>query len=180
MFWPNALRLNGNLCDVLTGKRLTVTMMAAAFLAAPVGVSAKTNTGTMAARVQVDTSCRLNTEPLTFGTVNLFSGQVDATTNVKLSCGPAVAYSVAIDNGQYYNGQRRMYGGVFAGFQLYVPYEIYRNAARTQVWGSTAGNLVTGTTPANGDVTLTAYGRVPNSLVLARPYLDTVTVTVNF
>lgn len=154
--------------------------MAAAVLAAPIGASAKTVSGTMPARLRVDTSCRLNTEPLTFGTANLFSGQIDATALVKLSCGPAVAFTVAIDNGLYFNGQRRMYGGVWAGFQLYVPYQIYRDAARTQVWGSTAGTLATGTTPVNGDVTLTAYGRVPNSIVLARPYLDTVTVTVNF
>lgn len=146
----------------------------------PTGVYAKTATGTLPARLQVDTACRLNTEPLAFGTANLFSGQIDAITTVRLSCGPAVAYSVAIDNGQNFNGQRRLYGGVWGGFQLYVPYEIYRNAGRTQVWGSAAGTVVTGTTPINGDVTLTAYGRVPNSLVLARPYSDSVTVTVSF
>jgi spore coat protein U-like protein len=86
---------------------------------------------------------------------------------------------VAIDNGQNFNGQRRMSNGT-GGFFAYVPYQIYRNAARTQVWGSTAGTLVSGTTPVTGDVTLTAYGRVPNSIVLPRDYVDTVTVTVNF
>ena len=165
---------------MLTGKRLISAMGIAAFMAAPYAVSAKTLNGTAVARVRVDTSCRLNTEPLTFGTVNLFSGQVDASTNIKLSCGPNVPYTVAIDDGQNFNGQRRMYGGIAFGFQLYVPYQIFRNAARTQVWGSTAGTLATGTTPVNGDVTLVAYGRVPNSLVLASPYTDTVTVTVNF
>lgn len=141
-------------------------------------VSAKTTSNTLIARIDVDTSCRMTTEPLAFGTVNIFSGQVDATATIRLRCGPAVAYSVALDNGQNYNGQRRMVGGT--GFFAYVPYQIYRNAARTQVWGATAGNLVTGTTPANGQVTLTAYGRVPNSIVLPRAYTDVVTVTVNF
>lgn len=130
------------------------------------------------ARLDVDTSCRLTTEPLAFGTVNIFSGQVDATASIRLRCGPAVAYSVAIDNGLYYNGQRRMWSG--GTFFAYVPYQIYRNAARTQVWGATAGNVVTGITPVNGQVTLTAYGRVPNSIVIPRAYIDTVTVTVNF
>lgn len=159
---------------------LVRVLTAAAVAAVPIGASAKRATGTADTRLRVDTSCRLNTEPMTFGAANLFSGQIDTTAIFKLSCGPAVAYTVAIDNGQYFNGQRRMYGGVFAGFLLYVPYEIYRNAARTQVWGSAAGNVIGGTTPVNGDVILTAYGRVPNSLVLARPYVDTVTVTVNF
>lgn len=165
---------------MLSNIRLLLTSVTVAFCAAPFAASAKTAAGTLDARMRVDTSCRLNTEPLTFGSVNLFSGQVDATTTILLSCGPAVAYSIAIDNGQYFNGQRRMYGGVWAGFQLYVPYEIYRNAARTQVWGSAPANQVTGVTPVSGDVTLTAYGRVPNSIVLARPYTDRVTVTVNF
>lgn len=114
-----------------------------------------------------------------FGNVNIFSGQVDATASIRLRCGPSVAYSVAIDNGQNYNGQRRMSNGT-GGFFAYVPYQIYRNAARTQVWGAAAGTIVTGTTPASGLVTLTAYGRVPNSIVLPRAYADVVTVTVNF
>lgn len=153
---------------------------AAAIAAAPHAASAKTATGTMDARLRVETTCRLNTEPMTFGSVNLFSGRVDATAAIKLSCGPQVAYSVAIDNGRNFNGQRRMYGGVIGAFQLYVPYEIYRDAGRSQVWGSAAANQVAGVTPVTGDVTLTAYGRVPNSFVLARPYVDTLTVTVNF
>lgn len=153
--------------------------MVAAFGAVPGGASAGTTTGTMEARMRVDTACRVNTEPMAFGNVTLFSGQVDTTARIRLSCGPAVAYTVAIDNGQNFNGQRRMSNGT-GGFFAYVPYQIYRNAARTQVWGSTAGTLVTGTTPVTGDVTLTAYGRVPNSIVLPRDYVDTVTVTVNF
>lgn len=161
-------------------RKLIRTTTVAALIAAPGAVSAKTLTGTMNARIRVDTSCRLNTAPLTFGAANLFSGQIDATTTIHLSCGPAVAYTVAIDDGQNYNGQRRMYGGTWLGIPTYVSYQIYRNAARTQVWGAAAGTTVSGTTPASGDVTLTAYGRVPNSLVLARPYQDTVTVTVNF
>ena len=155
------------------------TMAAVVWTTVPAAVSAKVSSGTLAARVNVDTSCRLNTEPMTFGTVDLFSGQVDTTSEIRLSCGPAVAYSVAIDNGQYYNGNRRMFNGN-GGFFSYVNYQIYRNAARTQIWGATAGNVVTGVTPANGDVTLTAYGRVPNSIVLPRAYRDTVTVTVTF
>jgi spore coat protein U-like protein len=145
----------------------------------PSAVSAKTTTNTMTARLDVDTSCRLTTEPLAFGNVNIFSPQVDATARILLRCGPAVAYSVAIDNGLNFNGQRRMFNGV-GGFFAYVPYQIYRNAARNQVWGASPGTMVTGVTPASGQVTLTAYGRVPSTIVLPRDYVDTVTITVNF
>ena len=149
-------------------------------MAAPAVVQAKTTTSTMIARTKVDTACKLQTTNLTFGSVNFVSGQVDATTTLALTCGPSVAYSVAMDNGQNYNAGRRMYGGTFFGFPLYLPYELYRNAARTQAWGATAGTTLNGTTPANGKATLTVYGRLPSNYVLGAVYLDTVTVTVNF
>lgn len=161
--------------------RLWALLAATAFAVAPSVAHAGSKSGTMQTRVVVDPSCRMTVSGLSFGNANLFSGVVDATTTINLVCGPAINYSVAIDNGLNYNGQRRMYGGPgFFGFGEYVTYQIYRNAARTQVWGATAGTMATGTTPADGKVTLTAYGRVPNSIVFARPYVDTVTVTVNF
>ena len=163
----------------MTVYRPVLALLFAAFVAVPAAVHAKTTTSTMIARTKVDTACKLQTTNLTFGGVNLFSGQVDASTTMALTCGPAVAYSIAIDNGQNYNGQRRMLGNTFFG-QLYLPYQLYRNAARTQVWGATPTTMLNGTTPANGKATLTVYGRLPNSLVLNAVYLDTVTVTVNF
>lgn len=165
---------------VLKEFRSILAIAGVALAATPGAVRAETLSNTAEARLRVDTSCRVFTEPLAFGTVNLFSGQVDATAAIRLSCGPAVAYSVAIDNGQNFNaGRRRMFSGT-GGFFNYVTYQIYRNAARTQVWGATAGNVATGVTPVDGEVTLTAYGRVPNTIVLPRAYVDTVTVTVTF
>ena len=163
----------------MTGVRLISAIMAAACAAAPIAASADTLTNTMNARIRVDTACRLFTEPLAFGSVNLFSGVVDAQATIRLRCGPAVAYTVAIDNGQNVNGtQRRMSRG--PGWFQYVNYQIYRDAARSQPWGATGGAVVTGTTPTNGDVDLIAYGRVPNSIVLPAAYTDIVTVTVSF
>ena len=164
----------------MTIYRLLPALIGIALVAAPTVVQAKTTTSTMIARTRVDTACKLQTTNLTFGNVNFVSGQVDATTTMALTCGPAVAYSIAIDNGQNYNGQRRMYGGTFFGFGLYLPYELYRNAARTQVWGATPATRLNGTTPANGKAILTVYGRLPNNYVFGAVYIDTVTVTVNF
>lgn len=147
--------------------------------AIPFTVAAKTVSNSMDARVRVDTSCRMTVEPMRFGNANIFSGAIDTTALIHLRCGPAVAYTVAMDNGQNFNGERRMASGT-GGFFGYVRYEIYRNAARSQVWGSAAGNTVSGITPANGDVTLTAYGRVPGGIIIPRAYSDVVTVTVNF
>jgi spore coat protein U-like protein len=163
----------------MTALRQISAILAAVLAAAPFAASANTTTNTLDARLEVDTSCRVFTEPLAFGRVSFFTGQVDATAQIRLRCGPFIAYSVAIDNGQHYNGRRRMYNGG-GGFFSYVNYQIYRNAARTQVWGASAADVVTGVTPADGQVTLTAYGRVPSTIALAREYLDIVTVTVTF
>ena len=160
----------------MTARRRICAILAAALAAAPFTASAKTLTNTLDARLRVDTSCRLFTEPLSFGTVVIPNQQVDATARIRLSCGPNVVYSVAIDNGLYYNGSRRMYAG---SGNIYTAYQIYRDAAHTSIWG-TGVNQVTGTTPANGEVTLIAYGHVPDTRRPARAYIDRVTVTVNF
>lgn len=162
----------------MTGKLPMQAVVAVALAAAPAIASAKSLSGTMTARANVDASCRLVTEWLSFGTVKGFTGIVDATANIRLICGPGIAYTVAIDNGLHFNGQRRMFNGTPA--RSYVPYQLYRNSARTQVWGATAGSVASGTTPSSGLVTLIVYGRVPDTKVLARPYVDTVTITVNF
>lgn len=154
-------------------------IMATACAAVPFAASAKTVASSVTARMRVDTSCKVFTEPLAFGVANIFSGAINAQTNIRLQCGPAVTYAVGIDNGQNYNGTtRRMFSG--APFIPYVNYQIYRDAARTQLWGATAGNMVTGTTPANGQATLVAYGRVPGGIIWPAAYSDVVTVTVNF
>lgn len=62
-----------------------------------------------------------------------------------------------------------------------VNYTIYRDAARTQVWGVTAGgDVVSGT--GNGNVqNLTAYGRVPpQTTPAAGVYSDIVAITVTY
>lgn len=148
-------------------------------LAAPLGASAGSTTGTMNASVDVATSCRLFSDWLSFGTIKGWSGIVDATATLRLVCAPNIAYTVAIDNGlNFSGGTRRMSNGTPA--QTFIAYQLYRDAARTLPWGPAAPNLVTGTTPADGLVSLTVYGRIPDSKVLARPYIDTVTITVNF
>lgn len=160
----------------MTGLRLISAIAAAALAAVPIAASAGTVTNTLTARIRVDTSCRLFTETLSFGTVTLANQQVDATATFRLSCGPSVAYSVEIDNGLHYNGSRRMFAG---SGNIYTAYEIYRDAAHTQIWGSGV-NQISGVTPADGEVTLIAYGHVPDTRKPARAYTDRVTVTVNF
>jgi spore coat protein U-like protein len=63
-----------------------------------------------------------------------------------------------------------------------VPYRLYRNAARSNVWGNVTGtNTVAGT--GNGAAqALTVYGRVLGASTNVRPdsYRDVVTVSVTY
>lgn len=86
-----------------------------------------------------------------------------------------------MDNGLNFNaGERRMQNSGANGVREYLPYEIYRDAGRTQRWGATAATGLSGTAPANGRVTLTAYGRADGKKSVTGPYEDTVTVTITF
>jgi spore coat protein U-like protein len=62
-----------------------------------------------------------------------------------------------------------------------VGYQLYSNAARTAVWGTTIGtDTVAGTGNGNAQA-LTVYGRVPpQTTPPAAVYNDTVNVTVTY
>lgn len=149
--------------------------LAAVLAVMPVGASAR---NTMRIDTTIVRGCQLAALPMMFGTIAVFLPNVTTQTSLFVECTPNTAFTVAIDDGLHFNGQRRM-ARIGAGFGNFLNYEIYRNAARTQRWGTSAAQVVTGTAPASGKVTLTAYGRA-NGVVAAGPFEDTVTVTITF
>lgn len=152
-------------------------LVAAALAGLPAPASAQDNS--LRINANVVRNCQLLALPMMFGTIAFFLPDATTQTSISVECTPNTAYSIAIDDGRYANGAQRRMTRIGAGFGTYLNYEIYRNAARTQRWGSTAGQLVTGVTPANGRVTHTAYGRAQGFLV-AGPFEDTVTITITF
>lgn len=161
--------------------RATFVAVGAIALATGVPVAAEPGrtTGTLPVSLNLNTSCTLRTTPLDFGTAVILTFPIDSTARIALECAPGTAYSVGIDDGRNFNGNRRMYAGG-TGLFRYVNYQVYRNAARTLVWGQGAGQTVTGVIPAGGRTELTAYGRVPFNVVLPTGYVDTLTVTLTF
>lgn len=132
----------------------------------------------MAINATVVRSCSLAALPMMFGSINVFFPNATTQTSLFVDCTPNTAFTVAIDNGLNFNGQRRMVR-IGPGFGRFLNYEIFRDAARSQRWGMTAAQVVTGVAPANGKVTLVAYGRA-NGFVAAGPFEDTVTITITF
>lgn len=134
---------------------------------------------TLTLNATVDRNCTVAALPLMFGTV-ASNVTVLAQTRVFVNCTPGTPYTVTMDNGlNFQAGNRRMSNPLANGVREYLPYEIYRNAARTQRWGSSPATGVSGTTGA-AQVILTAYGRALGRRVAAGAYTDTVVVTLTF
>jgi len=162
---------------VLTGHRRILLIAAAALAAAPFGASAQ---NTMTVNAEVDWTCHLAALPLMFGTVSILFPTANAQASIFVDCTPNTAFAVTIDNGQNANGAQRRMARIGPGFGTYMNYEIYRDAARTQRWGTSVGQTVNRVAPADGKVTLYAYGRTSGTFIAAGPFEDTVTITLTF
>lgn len=153
-----------------------------ALLALPAAADARA-TAKMPVDLVIPAGCQVTTRPLDFGTVTIANLPADATSVISLRCAPGTAYVVQLDNGLHASGtQRRMYAGPVGAVAAlrYVTYNLYRDAARSQVWTAQTGQVVSGIAPADGLASLTVYGRMPMNVVLPTGYRDTVTVTVSF
>ena len=124
------------------------------------------------------------TSPDAFGNYDVFSGTPnDANGSVTYRCTGVGGASVTIDlsaggSGTYF--PRRM---TRAGIET-LDYNLYLDAARTQIWGNATGGTVRyGPTvpPNNTNVTVNIYGRIPPGQdKSAGNYTDTITATINF
>jgi spore coat protein U-like protein len=126
--------------------------------------------------------CTISTTGVAFGSYNVFSSSpVDSTGTIVYRCnGNVDSVLIAITKGQSSTFLPRQLGR--GNEQL--SYNLYRDAARTLVWGDFNG----GTSaylqidpPNNQNVSLTVFGRIPPGQdISAGSYSDTVTVVVLF
>lgn len=136
------------------------------------------NLGFSGAYAQVPSGCRITAiNDLDFGTVALLASVADQAASLSLQCPNGTSWQVGMGNGSHYSGGRYMANGTGAR----VAYGLYRDAARTQAWGSTLnGDTAAGV--SNGSATtLPIYGRVPSQA--SQPpgsYSDTVVVTLTY
>lgn len=131
------------------------------------------------ARATVASLCQIGTaSDMNFGSVpSNFAANIDQQSAITMTCTRNTAWQVGLDNGQNALGTtRRMAGGTSR-----VAYELYRNSARNQRWGTT---LNTDTLAGSGTglaQVLSVYGRVaPQAPMPAGAYSDKITVTVTY
>lgn len=130
-------------------------------------------------------SCTVSASSVGFGSYDPFaSGALDTTGQVDVACTSGLGYTVSLDAGTHSSGSfapRRMQ---HATLSAWLTYNLYRNAARSEVWGDGTGATYTvGGTGAGlaSPTTHTVYGRLPGSQnVHVGQYDDTLTVTVTY
>jgi spore coat protein U-like protein len=127
---------------------------------------------------QAEANCTISTTSVAFGSYDVFSATPrDANGTVQIDCTPRENIQVTLSSGS---------SSVFSPRTLrsgsnILNYNLFRNAARTQIWGD--GSAGTSTSSANNvrNTTLTVYGRVPAAQDAAvGNYADTIVATVIF
>jgi spore coat protein U-like protein len=134
--------------------------------------------------------CNLSSTLVAFGTYVPLPGTADdtaGTLTVRCSAGAAqqsIGYTVALNGGiRGTVAMRRLTDSPSS-----LSYQLFIDAAHSQVWGDGTGGTVVVTQsaiviPANGTATQTyrIYGRIPaRQAVSPGPYADTVTATLNY
>jgi spore coat protein U-like protein len=126
-------------------------------------------------------SCTIATTSVNFGSYNVFTGSAtDSTGTITIDCnGSAHDIIVTLSKGASSSFSPRT---MTKGSEV-LSYNLYRDAARTTVWGDGSGGTSTYTNPnpPNAPLNVTVYGRVPAGQdVSAGVYSDTVSAVINF
>jgi spore coat protein U-like protein len=127
-------------------------------------------------------SCTISVTSVAFGNYNVFTTTPDDSTGtITYRCNSNAANIwIALSDGSSNTFNPRT---LRKGAET-LSYNLYRNAARTNIWGDGTGGTSVYTRanpPNNSNVSLTVYGRIPAQQdVSAGNYTDTVSAVINF
>lgn len=127
----------------------------------------------------VPAACVVSATTMDFGTQSSLSTVIDSTSTITTQCTNSTPYTISLDGGTSgvtNPAARKMLNGTTS-----ILYGLYRDAARTQVWGSSIGTNTAASAGTGGNQNLTVFGRVHvQALPASGTYLDTITVTVTY
>jgi spore coat protein U-like protein len=127
-------------------------------------------------------SCTISVTSVAFGNYNVFTTTADDSTGtITYRCNSTAAnISIALSDGSSSTFSPRT---LRKGSEV-LQYNLYRNAARTTIWGDGTGGTSVyslANPPNNSNVNVTIYGRIPAQQdVSAGSYTDTVSAVINF
>src|SRR5688500_15513125 len=154
-----------------------------ALMTAPTAALAATATANLSVTATVINNCVISTAPVAFGNydpVNVnAAAHLDASGTVTIACTKGSTATIGLGLGANASGSTRR---LTAGAGHYLTYEMYHEAARTTVWGTTGAALLSpAAAPSKAARNFTVYGRVAsNQDATAGSYTDTIVATVNF
>jgi spore coat protein U-like protein len=125
--------------------------------------------------------CTISTTSVSFGSYDVFaSTPTDTTGTVSFTCSGNADVTITLSKG----GSSTFNPRTLNGGSDTLNYNLYRDAARTTIWGDGTGSTATYTqlsVPNNTAQNLTIYGRISAAQdVRAGTYTDSVTVTIDF
>ena len=159
-------------------KRSVLFLIALTVVSMPLFAASKNANLDISASVAAN--CTITTGPVAFGAYDPVGANAAADLlaagSVTVACTKGSV--TTIDGGNLSAGSRRMASGTD-----FLNYALYKDAARTQVWGT---GLAGGTTAAYNAASraltaITVYGTVPQAQdVTVGAYSDTVLATINY
>jgi len=162
---------------------LSTAAALAAFVLAAVPARAATSTGTVTVKATVAKTCILSNATLDFAAYDPTAAtDLTQSTTITVNCTKSTPWVIGLSQGANGPATRNMKDAV-SGDLLH--YELYTDAARTNVWSN---NAVAGATVASGTgsgaaagQSVTIFGSLfKNQYVTPASYSDSVTATVNF
>jgi len=154
--------------------------LAALLECAPAEATTASNTFTVQA--VINSSCNVSATTLNFGTYDPTSATaLTGTSTVSVFCTAGTPYTSALNVG---SGGGSFVTRTIANGGNVLNYNLFRDAARSQVWGDGSGSTVTASGTGSGLLTannLTVYGEIP--IAQDKPpgtYTSTITVTVAY
>ncbi|SAL35077.1 secreted pili protein involved in motility and biofilm formation [Caballeronia terrestris] len=166
-------------------RSIPVSLLSFALAAAPLlpfGALAATRTTTFSVTLTLQNDCQIAANTLNFGNSGVIATNIDQTTTLSVTCTNGAPYNVGLDAGSVGGSTvaNRLLGGTGTPAPT-VAYQLYRDAARSLIWGQTVGTDTQSGTGTGAAQTLTVYGRVaPQNTPAAGTYSSTVTATVTF
>ncbi|WP_165848046.1 Csu type fimbrial protein [Paraburkholderia lacunae] len=126
-------------------------------------------------------SCSVSASGLAFGLYDTINPVTNGAVTITVNCNAAqVSGALSASAGNSTNqSNRQMWYMDTHGVRQTLRYNLYTDAARTSVWGTT--NTIPVTVGTSKSATLTAYGLIPgNQNVVPGTYSDSITITLTY
>lgn len=157
--------------------RLLLATFGLVLIAATGRAALADETANLQVTAQVDASCTLTGGTLAFGTYTATAIEpTESDADIGYSCAPGTNIILSLDAGGQAQGENR---GMAGPGGATLAYQLYKDDARSQVWGIGPANGVTISGTPGTPQTVPVYGAIgPGQQTAAGAYTDTVLITL--